>query len=60
MNKVEVTSVSKYTGPYRIKINGQEIYWVSDIDINGLISYENGRSITLTILVEEFSIKTDE
>ncbi len=52
MNKVEVTSPKNYTGPYTVKINGQEIKWISDIDLNGLMQHD--------LLVSEFHIKTEK
>lgn len=60
MNIVEVTSPKNYTGPYTVKINGQEIQWISNIDLNGLMQHDEGRSITITLLVNEFHIKTEK
>ena len=60
MNAVEVTSGQKYTGPYTIKINGQEIVDVMDIDLNGLLKGDEARHITISILVNEFSVKTEK
>lgn len=61
MNKVEVTSPNKYAGPYTIKINGQQIDWISDIDLNGLVNDQNeGRRITITLLVNELTVKTEK
>ena len=60
MNVVEVTTPNKYSGPYTVKVNGEEIKWISDIDLNGLVESDNGRSITLTLLVKEFSLEVEE
>lgn len=60
MNIVKITTPNKYSGPYTVKVNDEEIKWISDIDLNGLTESDGGRSITLTLLVKEFSLEVEE
>lgn len=59
MNKVEIISDGRLRGPYTVKINGQTVNNILDIDLNGMVSSDEGKHITLSILVEELVIRPE-